>query len=136
MWLCINCYLLTSFYLDLQKITKGKFNTNSIVALFFISVWINCYLFHVFIHAFIKFYVWIYVVCFSIWDDYMTWFYYFTISRKEVPRKFWLDSRFPRNPKLKWILKWLPLYRSYFKVYFFKRGKFFNNLVPYMSLNS
>ena len=34
--------------------------------------------------------------------------------------KFWLDPRFPWNPKLKWILKWLPLDRGYFKFYFHK----------------
>ena len=84
----------------------------------------------------LNFMLWVYVLCFSVWGNYMTRFYYYTISRKEVPRKFWLDPRFPRNPKLKWILKWLSLYRGYFKVYFFKRGKFSNNLVPYISLNS
>ena len=84
----------------------------------------------------LNFMLWICVLCFNIQDHYMARFYYFTISRKEVPRKFWLDPWFPRNPKLKWILKWPPLDRGYFKVYFFKRGKFSNNLVPYISLNS
>ena len=42
---------------------------------------------------------------------------------KGVPWKFWLDPRFPRNPKLKQILKWLPLDRGCFKVYFFAKGE-------------
>ena len=47
-------------------------------------------------------------------------------SEKRVPWKFWLDPRFPRNPKLEQILKWLPLDRGCFKVYFFyKKGKAF-----------
>ena len=84
----------------------------------------------------LNFMLWVCVLCFNIWDDYMARFYYFMISRKEVPRKFWLDPRFPRNPELKWILKRLPLDRGYFKVHFFKRGKFSHNFVPYISLNS
>ena len=52
---------------------------------------------------------------------------------KGVPWKFWLDPRFPRNSKLKQILKWLPLDRGCFKVYFFTKGrKYTNNLVPYV----
>ena len=39
---------------------------------------------------------------------------------KGTPWKFLLDSRFLRNSKLKWTLKWLPLDRSYFKFYFHK----------------
>ena len=42
---------------------------------------------------------------------------------KGVSWKFWLDPRFPRNPKLKWILKWLPLDRGCFKFYFFTKGE-------------
>ena len=42
---------------------------------------------------------------------------------KRAPWKFWLDPRFFRNPKLKWILKWLPLDRGYFKFYFFIKGE-------------
>ena len=40
---------------------------------------------------------------------------------KGAPWKFWLDPRFPRDPKLKWILKWLLLDRGYFKVFFFTK---------------
>ena len=50
----------------------------------------------------------------------MTRDYYFPISRKGVPWKFWLDPRFPPNSKPKWTLKWLPLDRDYFKFYFHK----------------
>ena len=42
---------------------------------------------------------------------------------KGVPWKFWLDPRFSRDPKIKWILKWPPLDRGYFKVYFFTKGE-------------
>ena len=48
----------------------------------------------------------------------MVWNYYFTISGKGAPWKYWLDPQFPRDSKSKWILKWLPLDRSYFKFYF------------------
>ena len=41
-------------------------------------------------------------------------------SKKEIPWKFWFDLRFSRNFKLKWILKWLPLDRGYFKFYSYK----------------
>ena len=51
--------------------------------------------------------------------------YYFMISREEVPWKFWLDPRFPRDLKLKQILKRLPLDRGCFKVYFLQKGKVF-----------
>ena len=58
---------------------------------------------------------------------------------KGVPWKFWLDPQFPRDPKLKRILKWLSLDRGYFKFcffFFYKRRKFANNLVPYILFNS
>ena len=54
------------------------------------------------------------------WNDYMVRDYYFTISRKEVPWKSWLDPRFSQNFKSKWTLKWLSLDRGYFKFYFHK----------------
>ena len=88
------------------------------------SVFFCVYVLFTFMHV-LNFMLWICVLCFNIWDDYMARFYYFMISRKEVPRKFWLDPRFPRNPKLKWILKQPPLDRGYFKVYFFSKGESF-----------
>ena len=42
---------------------------------------------------------------------------------KGVPWKFWLDPRFSRNPKRKWILKWLPLDRGCFKILLFTKGE-------------
>ena len=63
-------------------------------------------------------------ICYEIGFSHMAQNYYFTISLKGVPWKFWLDPRFPRNRKLKWIVKWLPLDRGYFKVYLLKKGKF------------
>ena len=48
---------------------------------------------------------------------------FYNLSRKGVPWKFWLDSRFPWDPKLKWILKWLSLDRDYFKFYFLQKEK-------------
>ena len=62
--------------------------------------------------------------------------YFLQSPEKGVSWKFWLDPRFPRDPKLKWILKWLPLDRGYFKFYFYKRGKSFNNLMPYVPSDS
>ena len=51
---------------------------------------------------------------------------------KGVLWKFWLDPRFSRDPKLKWILKWSSLDRGYFKFYFFyKRWKYTKNLMSY-----
>ena len=41
--------------------------------------------------------------------------------KKRIPWKFWFDPQFPRNPKSKWALKWLPLDRDYFKFYFYKK---------------
>ena len=42
---------------------------------------------------------------------------------KAVPWKFWLDPRFLRNSKRKWILKWLTLDRGCFKFYFLQKEK-------------
>ena len=48
---------------------------------------------------------------------------FYDFPKKGVPENFWLDARFPRDPKLKWILKWLPLDRGYFKFYFLEKEK-------------
>ena len=42
-------------------------------------------------------------------------YYWLTILRKEVTWKLWLDPRFPRHPKWKWSLSWLPLDRGHLK---------------------
>ena len=57
-------------------------------------------------------------------SDIVKWFSFINIRypKCEVPWKSWLDPRFPRNSILKWILKWLPLDRGYFKFYF-REGK-------------
>ena len=44
---------------------------------------------------------------------------------KGVPWKFWLDPRFPQDPKLKWILKWLSLDKGYLKFCFLQKGESF-----------
>ena len=49
--------------------------------------------------------------------------YFLQSPEKGVSWKFWLDPRFPRDPKLKWILKRLPLDRGCFKSYFFTKGE-------------
>ena len=132
--------LLTSFVCAYTENSKKKSSSQVQIRCFFSYFGMNVGILYVNIFItsmhLLNFMLWVCVLCFNIWDDYMIRFYYFTISRKEVSRKFWLDPWFPRNPKLKWILKWLPLNRGYFKVYFFKRGKFFNNLVPYILLDS
>ena len=116
---CFKIYFFTKgesfFYLIIPCHTYCFFTRKSVILFQVIIVlpcilfWLNCF-----------------VIC----------HYQSEIFRKEVTWKLWLDPRFPQNPKLKWILKWLPLDRGYFKVYFFKREKFSNNLVPYISLNS
>ena len=55
-----------------------------------------------------------------LWNDSV--FINIRYPKNEVPWKSWLDLRFPRNSMLKWILKWLPLDRGYFKLYF-RKGK-------------
>ena len=82
---------------------------------------------------------WICVICINHQIGIVTWLGIIILwsLEKRVPWKFWLNPRFPRNPKLKQILKWLPLDRGYFKVYFFyEREKSSNNLVPYVLLDS
>ena len=58
-------------------------------------------------------------------NDFYVWFGVIILRslEKGVSWKFWLDPRFPRNPKLKWSLKWLPLDRGYFKFYFLQKGE-------------
>ena len=43
--------------------------------------------------------------------------------QKGTPWKSWLDPWFLRDSKLKQILKWLPLDKGYFKVYFLQKEK-------------
>ena len=55
-----------------------------------------------------------------LWNDLI--FINIRYPKNEVPWKSWLDPRFSWNSMLKWILKWLPLDRGYFKFYF-RKGK-------------
>ena len=73
----------------------------------------------------LNFVSWICVTCFSNNIGTTVWLGIIIPQppEKGVPWKFWLDPQFPRDPKIKWILKWPPLDRSYFKVYFFTKGE-------------
>ena len=64
-----------------------------------------------------------YVLVITLKRSYGSRLLFYDLPKKGVPWKFWLDPRFPRNPKLKWTLKRLPLDRGCFKFYFFKKGK-------------
>ena len=126
LWCYTYIYLLltNSFgLLNSQKITKKKVRDKSIFVLLRILIWIKQFFVFIFLHP-------MYVVNFMFgvcmlwdWNSRMVWDYYFTISRKRGQWKFWLDFRFPRDSKLKWILKWLPLDRGYFKFYFLQKTK-------------
>ena len=79
-----------------------------------------------FIHAYVKFYF------LNMWDLYefgivndSRLLFFLRSLEKGVLWKFWLDPQFPWDPKLKWILKWLPPDRGYFKVYFFTKKESF-----------
>ena len=71
----------------------------------------------------LNFMFWICVICINHQIGIAAWLGIIILRSPEkgVPWKFWLDPRFPRNSKLKWTLKWLPLDRGYFKFYFYKR---------------
>ena len=86
---------------------------------------ISC-LYFFYIHTCVKFYILdIYDIffCNKIEIDHMARDYYSTISKRGVPWKSWLDPRFLWDSKLKQILKWLPLDRGYFKIYFLQKEK-------------
>ena len=80
---------------------------------------------------------WICVMCFYNWNESTAWVYFLRSPEKGVSWKSWLYPRFPRNPKLKQILKWLPLDTGRFKVYFFyEKRKYTNNLMLYVFIES
>ena len=122
------CYMLTRFvYLNPQKkIAKRKFDTSPFLSYYIFGMnkaSLRIYLLTS-IHV-LNFVFWICVICFSDKIGMSIWLE-IIISRssaKGVPWKFWLDPRFSRNLKLKWILKWLPLDRGCFKFYFIQKGK-------------
>ena len=86
----------------------------------------------------LNFMFWVYVICINNEIGMIVWFGVIILQSLEkwAPWKSWLDPRFPRNSKVKWILKLLPLDRGYFKFYFYKREKSANNLVPYVPPDS
>ena len=55
-----------------------------------------------------------------LWNDLVLLTY--NILKNEISWKSWLDLRLSRDSMLKWILKWLPLDRGYYKFYF-RKGK-------------
>ena len=118
----INCYLLTPLvYWINRNSEKDKSDKNSIYCLtsrFGMNKAIFVFTFLFTSNACSKFHV-LSMYCYEIGK--VAWFEIIILRslEKGVPWKFWLDPRFPRNPKLKWILKWLPLDRGYFKFYFF-----------------
>ena len=61
---------------------------------------------------------WCMHVILILWNDSI--FINIRYPKNEVPWKSWLDPRFSWNSMLKWILKWLPLDRGHFKLYFHK----------------
>ena len=119
----IICYLpFCLVYWNIQKITKKESSLQVwFVVLIHILVWIelfSCLFFLYLCMCRIPYFV-IYV---SNKIKMNKWFRIIILRffRKGVSWKFWLDPRFPRNSNSKWILKWLPLDRSYFKFYFYK----------------
>ena len=120
LFISFNCYWLTYLvYLNLQKIAKGKFYQSDLVSHFTFWYEWNNFVFIVYIHACVIFYVFEYV-CYVLIFRMAIWpgFIILRSPEKGISWKFWLDPRFPRGPKLKWILKWLPLDRGCFKFYF------------------
>ena len=66
------------------------------------------------------------MLCNKIGSDYMARDYYFyDLAKRGFRGNFGLILDFPEIPKLKWILKRLPLDRGCFKVYFLQKGKVF-----------
>ena len=114
--------------MKLQKITRKRtslINPISLLTLYLGMDWIISCSF--FIHTCIKFYalnIWvIYFFCNKIGVDYMARGYYFyNLPKRGFRGNFGSIFNFPGIPKPKWILKWLPLDRGYFKIYLLKKG--------------
>ena len=133
-FLYISRHSLTSF-VHCAKNSKKKNPTDSIRRLFTLWYdWNNFYVYVFFTPILVLNVVfWICMKCLVL--EMNQWFEFIILRspEKEVPWKFWLDPRFSRNPKLKWILKWLPFDRVTLNFTFCKRRKFANNPVPYIS---
>ena len=139
LFLYVRIYLLFANVfrlLNLQKIAKKENPINLICCLFtYFSMngIIFVLMFLLSMHV-VNFMFWICMLW--IWNNQWLRIIILRSLEKGALWKFWLDPRFPRNPKLEWILKWLPLDKGYFKVYFYKSRKSFNNLMPYVSSDS
>ena len=113
------------YFWKMQRIAKKESPIQTrFVVLFHALVWMDnfsclCFLF---MHV-VNFMFWICIL----WNWNSQWLGIIILRSPEkgASWKFWLDPRFPQNPKLKWILKWVPLNRGYFKLYFLQKRKVF-----------
>ena len=122
------CYLLTClFFFELTENNKKRkyyqFDSLSLNILWY--EW-NNFCDYVFTSTYVSNFV--FLVCMISVDNEIGMIVWFGViilrsPKKEVLWKFWLDPQFLRNPKLKWILKWLPLDKGCFKFYFLQKGK-------------
>ena len=126
----INYYRLTQFcLLNPQKVAKRQFRYKFDFVIFaYLCRDEIMFVFTLFLtsNTCVKLYVLNICDMNWLWNWNSQWLRIIIILRsleKRVPWKFWLDPRFPRDPKLKWILKWPPLDRGYFKILLFTKGK-------------
>ena len=135
--LFINTFCLVESTENSKKKVRYKLDSLSYFTLWY--EWVNIHVYFFSSMHVLNFIFWVCVICINNEIGMIIWFEIIILRsvEKGVLWKFWFDLRFPQNPKLKWILKWLPLDRGYFKVYFFyTRRKYTNNLVPYVSFDS
>ena len=121
-------------YMDLQKIAKTKSITRAL------------HFFRIFgMNVVVFLFTSMHVLNFMIWDVchvlIWRWLYGSVLLFYDLPKrgsaKILARSSISSKSQIKVNFKALPPDRDYFKVYFFyKRGKFSNNPVPYVSLNS
>ena len=128
----INCYLLTHLFIKFTENSKKKvWHELDLLSHFVLLVWMGQFSCLCSRPCMWQNSCFEYVMLWN-WNSQWLGIITFRSSEKGVPWKFWLDLRFPRDPKLKWILKWLPLDRGYFEFYFRKRRRFTNNLGTYV----
>ena len=73
-----NCYLLTYFVCwNWQKIAKKQVQYEFDCCCFHFGMNESLFVFMLLSMHLLNFMLWVYVLCFSVWDDYMTRFYYF-----------------------------------------------------------
>ena len=113
---CVYIYLLftnSSCLLNPQKISKRQIRLRYLTLHFGMNWIISCLWFFTFMHV-LNFVSWICVIFLKIIRMIMwSGFIILRSPQKGVPWKSWLDPQFLRNPKLKQILKWLPLDRGW-----------------------